>query len=238
MKMFTVYFQLEVDRPKNMYRHNIVCKLNVSCSVYFYSDIDECKEKIFNCDADAVCNNTNGSFICTCKAGYSGDGHGCADIDECALNTDTCDAEAECNNIEGSYNCTCKPGYSGDGYICTAINFCAVQNPCKNGGECENTRDGYFCRCEVGFAGKTCETKLPISSTILSKDESYVSHLFHFLGPAVGNGSQWKLCYRASLHGWDAFTFHSLCDGKKNTVTVIESNHYVFGGYTDVPWGK
>jgi len=29
-----------------------------------------------------------------------------------------------------------------------------------------------------------------------------------------------------------------LCDGKKNTVTVIESNHYVFGGYTDVPWGK
>jgi len=65
-----------------------------------------------------------------------------------------------------------------------------------------------------------------------------VSHLFHFLGPAVGNGSPWKLCYRASLHGWDAFTFHSLCDGKKNTVTVIESNHYVFGGYTDVPWGS
>ena len=25
---------------------------------------------------------------------------------------------------------------------------------------------------------------------------------------------------------------------RKNTVTVIESNHYVSGEYTDIPWGK
>lgn len=78
MIMLTIYFQLKVDRPQNMYRHSIVCKLNVSFSVYFYSDIDECREQIFSCHVDAVCNNTNGSYICTCKAGYSGDGHNCA----------------------------------------------------------------------------------------------------------------------------------------------------------------
>jgi len=81
-------------------------------------------------------------------------------------------------------------------------------------------------------------SELPISSTILSKNASYVTHLLHFLGPSVGDDSEWKLCYRASLHGWDAFTFHSRCDGKKNTVTIIESNQYVFEGYTDAPWGK
>ena len=80
--------------------------------------------------------------------------------------------------------------------------------------------------------------ELPISSTILSKDPSYVTHLLHFLGSAVVDDSQWKLCYRASLHRWDALIFHSLCDGKKNTVTIIESNQYVFGGYTAAPWGK
>ena len=81
-------------------------------------------------------------------------------------------------------------------------------------------------------------SELPISSTILSKNASYVTHFLHFLGPSVGDDSEWKLCYRASLHGWDAFTSHSRCDGKKNTVTIIESNQYVFEGYTDAPWGK
>ena len=81
-------------------------------------------------------------------------------------------------------------------------------------------------------------SEMAISSTILAKNESYATHLLDFLVPAVGIDSQWKLCYRASFNGWDAFTFHSLCDGKKNTVTIVESNQYVFGGYTDVPWGN
>ena len=81
-------------------------------------------------------------------------------------------------------------------------------------------------------------SELPISSTILSKNASHVTHLLNFLGPSVGDDSHWKLCYRASLHGWEASAFHSRCDGKENTVTIIESNQYVFGGYNDAPWGK
>lgn len=74
------------------------------------------------------------------------------------------------------------------------------------------------------------------NSNILTINESYLAYLHEFLVPAVGNNSHWLLCYRASLHGWEGKDFHTRCDGKKYTVTVIKKNQYVFGGYTDVPW--
>ena len=41
------------------------------------ADINECIEGTSNCSADAVCNNTEGSYNCTCKQGYYGDGNIC-----------------------------------------------------------------------------------------------------------------------------------------------------------------
>ena len=40
-------------------------------------DIDECSSNSHSCDANAVCNNTRGSYTCACKLGYSGDGKNC-----------------------------------------------------------------------------------------------------------------------------------------------------------------
>ena len=74
-----------------------------------------------------------------------------------------------------------------------------------------------------------------MNSTILSKNESYSNILRQFLD---GHDPHWLLCYRASVHGWEARTFHSRCDGKRDTVTIIKSGKYVFGGYVDVPWGR
>ena len=78
-----------------------------------------------------------------------------------------------------------------------------------------------------------------MDSNILKTNYSYLSHLGKFLEPAVGNNSQWLLCWRATLHGWNVRTqFHRRCDGKRDTVTIIKKGKYVFGGYTDIPWGK
>ena len=40
--------------------------------------MDECKYNISDCDVNANCTNTYSSYKCTCKAGYSGDGHSCS----------------------------------------------------------------------------------------------------------------------------------------------------------------
>ena len=41
------------------------------------SDIDECTDGTYSCDVNAVCNNTRGSYNCTCKDGFYGDGINC-----------------------------------------------------------------------------------------------------------------------------------------------------------------
>ena len=41
------------------------------------SDVDECTASSPVCDANALCQNTRGSFRCTCKIGYYGDGKTC-----------------------------------------------------------------------------------------------------------------------------------------------------------------
>ena len=77
-----------------------------------------------------------------------------------------------------------------------------------------------------------------IASTILAGNLVYESKLQQFLKPAVGSHPRWVLCYRASSHGWAASIFHRRCDGKRNTVSIIKVGQYVFGGYTDISWGK
>ena len=47
------------------------------------ADIDECQflgyndAPIHDCDSNATCVNTIGSFMCTCKEGYTGNGKQC-----------------------------------------------------------------------------------------------------------------------------------------------------------------
>ena len=44
---------------------------------FVVSDIDECEDGTHNCDVNAVCINTLGSYNCTCKDGFYGDGINC-----------------------------------------------------------------------------------------------------------------------------------------------------------------
>ena len=44
--------------------------------IVFISDDDECSGSN-NCDANAKCTNTDGSYTCTCNKGFFGDGFTC-----------------------------------------------------------------------------------------------------------------------------------------------------------------
>ena len=49
--------------------------------IYFiwYSDLDECANDSLNdCHDNATCSDTEGSYTCMCKDGYTGDGNVCA----------------------------------------------------------------------------------------------------------------------------------------------------------------
>lgn len=44
---------------------------------FFKKDVNECDEGKSNCDVDADCIDTVGSFYCNCTTGYFGDGVTC-----------------------------------------------------------------------------------------------------------------------------------------------------------------
>ena len=44
---------------------------------FITQDIDECLNGTHDCDVNAECNNTLGSYKCTCKDGYEGNGTNC-----------------------------------------------------------------------------------------------------------------------------------------------------------------
>ena len=50
------------------------------CNIYFISDDDECTTGEDDCDDNAICTNTVGSFTCACKLGYIGDGKSCTGL--------------------------------------------------------------------------------------------------------------------------------------------------------------
>ena len=71
------------------------------------------------------------------------------------------------------------------------------------------------------------------NSSILSTElrQTLTSLLKDTLTSASHN---YALIYRASRDGWAAADFHSGCDHKGPTVTVVKSNgNYIFGGYTE-----
>ena len=45
--------------------------------IFSATDIDECDNGTDNCSSNAYCNDTIGSYECTCNVGYSGDGVTC-----------------------------------------------------------------------------------------------------------------------------------------------------------------
>ena len=76
------------------------------------------------------------------------------------------------------------------------------------------------------------------SSVIIGDNQEFLAKLGEWLKPLTYSDGYWKLCWRASKDGWAAKTFHTLCDGKGSTVTIVKANDNIFGGYGKSSWGK
>ncbi|XP_062252001.1 adhesion G protein-coupled receptor L4 [Platichthys flesus] len=85
----------------------------------FCNDDNECQNVTNICGDRGTCNNTEGSYYCTCVSGYTStgsdqfrpnDGTECRDIDEC-LTGQVCGPNSNCHNTIGSFSCTCQRDY-------------------------------------------------------------------------------------------------------------------------------
>uniref|UniRef100_A0A8C7AU69 Adhesion G protein-coupled receptor E5 n=1 Tax=Neovison vison TaxID=452646 RepID=A0A8C7AU69_NEOVI len=129
-------------------------------------DINECGPlSAVSCGKFADCQNTEGSYYCTCIPGYklaSGarsfkneSENTCQDVDECQQKPRICKSRGSCTNTQGSYTCKCPPGLQlnpGDPNLCTDVNECTSgQNPCHSSTHCLNNIGSYKCRCRPGW---------------------------------------------------------------------------------------
>ncbi|XP_075260301.1 uncharacterized protein LOC142351895 [Convolutriloba macropyga] len=143
--------------------------INYKCTCregYFLTDIHSCNDTneclIDNfCGPAADCENTNGSFICTCHQGWqvNPDTGKCKDIDECEAGTDNCDFMTQnCDNEPGSYSCSCVAGYTVDpsnSSLCIDVDECVPNQGLDACGisftSCSNSAGSYFCNCKSGY---------------------------------------------------------------------------------------
>ncbi|XP_068705901.1 uncharacterized protein [Montipora foliosa] len=148
-----------------------------------------------------------------------------------------CNGNGKCVALyaENSYLCICKTGFIGQNCE-NDIDECSAGNNCDLNAVCANTEGSYHCSCNKGYTGDGRHCTAMMNSVILSSDGFYLRHLAKFLSPVIGDDSRWELCYRSSAHGTYDRTFHNKCDGKNNTVTIVKTNDFVFGGFTDIPW--
>eukprot|EP00933_Yihiella_yeosuensis_P070771 TRINITY_DN78936_c0_g1_i1.p1 TRINITY_DN78936_c0_g1~~TRINITY_DN78936_c0_g1_i1.p1 ORF type:complete len:1155 (+),score=147.67 TRINITY_DN78936_c0_g1_i1:493-3465(+) len=116
---------------------------------------NECTTGNSSCSPHANCHDTIGSFACSCKPGWSGNGTHCSDINEC-LHGACLREGAKCNNTLGSYECIAQTGYTRDAAgNMVDIDECnaTATNTCSGNATCINNEGSYWCRCKSGWVG-------------------------------------------------------------------------------------
>lgn len=114
-------------------------------------DVNECTDNTSGCVQ--TCTNTDGSYMCSCRAGYrlNANRHFCDDINECIEKTHHC--QQVCINTDGGYNCSCEAGYSlGINGSCIQIesaNATCHTAGCSQG--CKVLNNTAECFCLAGY---------------------------------------------------------------------------------------
>ena len=136
------------------------------------SDINECTTNVHNCDVNSFCNNTDGSYNCTCISGYTGNGTSCTGKSSSQMNYQA---------YASLFRLQAKLGfYCGISNICVELFTCFIlilfNNPllsdinecttiahnCDVNAFCNNTDGSHNCTCSSGYAGNgtSCRGKL------------------------------------------------------------------------------
>lgn len=122
-----------------------------------------CELKLSECASspcnfpNTVCVETNRSYQCVCKPGYTGIPPNCTRNDACTNANYLCQNGATCRTSIDGYICICPAGYTGT--RCEINIDDCVSLPCQNGGTCLDGVNGYFCNCTSDFMGVNCELR-------------------------------------------------------------------------------
>ena len=112
-------------------------------------DINECNvTDISPCDGNATCTNTNGSYICTCFEGYTGDGLFCTRKNLLFLEEICWHSRVYIfvNNLICEHILFLKLCFA-------AITHCGLGDNCDVNAQCVETNDGFVCQCNRGYEG-------------------------------------------------------------------------------------
>lgn len=121
-------------------------------------DLDECTAGLKSCpETGSVCSDpdlsTNGTAICVCATGYTGNGTSCENIDECMIDG-ICPGEGfQCENTAGSFLCFCKRNYELVNGTCVHDNDCTKRTICHENADCITVNGTFNCRCKSGYTG-------------------------------------------------------------------------------------
>ena len=164
------------------------------CYVYLISDIDECSSEN-NCDVNARCMNTIGSYNCTCKKGYQGDGRNCPGKVQSNEGFVFHDLRAHESRgvlahldlvVVAMLHCLdCIHRVPFVVFILVPdIDECSSENECHVNATCANTVGSYNCTCKKGYEGdgRNCSGKVQSNEgTIATDADSFVLHALRAL---------------------------------------------------------
>ena len=145
------------------------------------AEINECLEESLNeCDENAVCENTEGSYTCTCNAPLEGDGKTCEHPDPTACYKECEQPGEECQFINDTRDmeCVCKDGYMESSGVdmntnCEEVNECGTgSHECDVNADCTNTIGSYNCKCKNGYQGDgaSCQGRCKFKNSYFAND--------------------------------------------------------------------